>query len=146
MTTNLAQVGKYTLNPNKFIHADVEYVELSLGGVSFQRPYTPDFGNGIYAREYISFLEAANQAAGGGGCGITGKNFGDGTSVFAFDCRPDLLEDYGVYPIETGQISVDLRFRNQTPEPLTLFFFAEYYGSFELDFEHNVNIIGAPVL
>jgi hypothetical protein len=142
---NTAVNGHFQQCATRFFHLNVNRLTLNHSGMAIQKAYEPDFANMNFAREYIHLLEAANQGGNNSGADITQEMFADGCTLFAFDCRAD-LSDETIEPIKRGHITIDVSFGEETASAYTAFVYAEHYGSFEVDIEGNVTVLGAPVL
>ena len=147
LLSNSAATGQYNLNCTRYEHKDVEFMNLELAGESVGPAFEPDFTKKCYTREYNAFLKACGKGAGTNESNdITYEKFADGNTIFAFDCRPEQYDSDGVHPIKKGSIVLNIKFRTELTAPCNLFIYRQNYGSFEIDFEQNVHVVGASVL
>lgn len=83
--------GSLTLDPYSFNHFDVNYVAVYIDGVQYpSNPFTPNFKDGLYTREYMELFCALNQNRTDAYTDLNMESYGDGKTMFAFDFSPDL--------------------------------------------------------
>lgn len=74
------------LNPFNFQNAGVVEISLQYAGRSLPGyPFTPEFGNQRFAREYINLMDNSGINQKDCGCSITRELFRDGCCLYAWD-------------------------------------------------------------
>jgi hypothetical protein len=87
---NDAVNGAYRQNPFYFNHMNINYIALRAGSTTFPKvPFTPDFANNMYCREYLTFQTACFPSGSLATNGITPEQFKNGSCLFVFDVTPD---------------------------------------------------------
>ena len=77
-----------------------------------------------------------------GGPNISKLMFKGGVALFAFDLSHDLWADLGhVYAKRTGNLGVELTFREPLPDPVTLVVYQEHDAMLEVDAFRNVVLV-----
>ena len=87
---NDAANGAYRQNPFYFSNMNINYIALRAGSTTFPKvPFTPDFKNNMFCREYQTFQTACFPSGSLATNGITPDQFKNGTCLFVFDVTPD---------------------------------------------------------
>ncbi|XP_054152856.1 uncharacterized protein F54H12.2-like [Oppia nitens] len=134
--SNDAYNGSQTLNQFYFKHYSLRYIACYLNGQQYpHKPYTPDFQNDKYIREYFSLFEVSNQLS-HTTCDITKDEFAEGFSIFAFNFIPDLSDGVAksgyVSPLQRGGLRIELKFNYPLAEQITALIYCEYDSLIEI--------------
>jgi len=125
--------GSYTTNPWYFEHLDVDNLFITVGGVMVpSKPYTPDFNNNIYAREYRGFMDNIGLSTGNHANMISPALYNNGLTLFAHDLTPDMCNGFHQHPRRTGCINIEAHFRTQITESVTAIVMCIYPAKLEL--------------
>ena len=135
--SNEAYNGSYALNPFYFKNYSLRYIACYVDGTQYpHRPYTPDFGNKRYMREYFGLFETANQIRHGTNIDITREEYAEGFTLFGFNFTPDLSDGVAksgyVSPINRGNLRMELKFAYPIKETVTAIIFCEYDNLIEI--------------
>jgi len=117
MVSTTAYSGSGVTNPYNFKHFGVNYVSISRNGVMIPtEPYTPDWDNKLFAREYRAFFDNIGIGTDNIGSLINPKLYGNGCTLFAWDFSPDKCGGYHWHKREEGgSIDIDFRFKDPLP-------------------------------
>lgn len=123
--------GRKNLNPFKFSHFDVKYINLRIDGMSDPgKPYEPDFGNELVSREIRALYDNTGITTSDTGYSISSEDFRNGSTFFAWDLSPDKCNGFHNHEKKEGRtVDIDLAFANALPENITVL----VYASFETD-------------
>jgi ribonucleoside-diphosphate reductase beta chain len=90
MVSSTAFNGSYRLNPYNFQHFGLNYCQLKVADRPVpSAPYTPNFAEGLYAREYRSLFDESGILATNAGHSVTPEAFVGGNFFLSFDLSPD---------------------------------------------------------
>jgi len=90
--------GRKQFNPFYFHHHNISSVNLRINGLSEPcKPYTPDFANGLFARELRALYDNTGILTGDSSFKITREAFSDGTTFFAWDTSPDHCNGFHIH-------------------------------------------------
>ena len=134
--------GSLTLDPYFFKHFDVNYVAAYIDGVQYpSHPYTPEFTDGIYTREYMELFCALNQNRSDTYTDMTMDTFGNGKTMFAFNFAPDLSNGPGaaghVNCLTRGTLRLHFRFKRQLSQAVNVLIYCEFDNMIEVDVNRN---------
>lgn len=134
--------GTQTTNPYHFKNMDVNHVAISRNGVTIpSEPYTPDWANGLFVREYRSFFDNTGVGTDNIGSAINPSMYKEGATLFAFDMTPDKCNGYHWHRREEGgSIDVDLRFKTALSAGMTVMLFAVFDALVAIDKDDNVGV------
>jgi hypothetical protein len=133
--------GTYKTNPYNFQHFDLNYLCLRVNGEQVPTdPYTPDFENLLFMREYREFFDNLGIHHDDTGNIVTPDLYRGGLCFFAFDFSPDGCNGFHYHPAKTGVIDVDIRLKTALTHPLTVLVFATYNAIVSIDKNINVNV------
>jgi len=96
------------------------------------KPYTPDFNNNIYAREYREFMDNIGLSTGNHANMISPALYNNGLTLFAHDLTPDMCNGFHQHPRRTGCINIEAHFRTQITESVTAIVMCIYPAKLEL--------------
>ena len=93
LVSNEAYNGHPKLNPFNFKNYSLRHIACYLDDAQYpHRPYTPDFANKKYIREYFGLFETANQVRYDTNIDITREEYYDGFTLYGFNFSPDLYD------------------------------------------------------
>jgi len=125
LVTNSAYNGHYKKNPYYFHHYNVSSIVCSVNGESYpMRPYTPDFTNDIYLREYLALLKSLNQHDNEIAIPLDKEAFKTGYTIFAFNFGADNSTGHHssgyVNRSKEGVLRMEVKLLEATTEALNL--------------------------
>lgn len=134
--SNDAYNGSQILNPFYFKNYSLNHIACYINGQQYpHKPYTPDFENEKYIREYFSLFETSNQLN-ITNIDITREEFAEGYSIFAFNFIPDLSDGCTksgyVSPLQKGTLRVEIKFSRPITEQITALIYCEYDSLIEI--------------
>ena len=139
LVENQSFVGQSSKNPYNFRHFDTDYVALFLDGAQIpSKPLQPDFENRSYVRSYCPLFSGMNIMGRNQGNGISLSEYPKGFSLFAFDLSPDLWEGDHFQLIRSGNLRLELHFKNPLPATIDVLVYAEFSNVIECDKARNI--------
>ena len=138
MVDSRAFNGSHEYNPFKFDHNDLNYLAVTVDGVQYPSiPFTPDFTNNLYAREFMSVYECLNQLHSEPTFTITKDEYKTGNVMFGFTFSPDPTDDCNkvgyVNPIRYGAVNINMRFSTALPNNINVLLYCEYDNIIQID-------------
>jgi hypothetical protein len=135
MVRNSAFNGSYASNPFNFEHFGLNYLSVFIDSVQIpSKPFTPDFTNGNYIREYISLFSGSGIHFSDNGNDISHSEYANGFTLFCFDTTPDLSSHDNTWNIQkNGTLRIELRFEQALKESITIIVFSEFDSLIEID-------------
>ena len=135
--SNEAFNGNSLQNPFFFKNLSLRHIACYLDGTQYpHRPFTPDFNNRKYMREYYGLFEAMNQIKPLTTLDITREEFRDGFTIFGFNFTPDLSDGCCksgyTAPVKRGNLRIELKFSNPLIETISAIIFCEYDNLIEI--------------
>lgn len=123
--------GRKNLNPFKFDHFNVRYINLRINGLSEPgKPYEPDFANGLISRELRALYDNTGIMTSDTGYRISRENFSDGMTFFAWDTNPDHCNGFHNHEKKAGKtVDLDIQFTAALTQPINVLI----YATFETD-------------
>ncbi len=133
--------GTYDTNPYLFHHMNCNYVTLSVNGeILPSEPYKPNFGLGLFTREYRAFFDNVGISHDDIGNVMTPELFSGGMFMIPFDLTPDRCNGFHSHPKKSGSINLELGFSEDTPYPFQVLAFATYDNVVSVDKDYNVSV------
>ena len=134
--------GSFKLNPYNYQNFGLCYLSFYLDGIQTpEKPFTPDFTNNLYVREYLSLFEATNQDNIDSCITIKREDFPKGNNIFAVNFQPDLTSGCGssghVNPIKSGTLRLQVRFKEALRDTITALIYLDYDTILEINRERN---------
>ena len=125
-------------NPFKFEHFNLNYLTAAVDGVQYPSiAYTPDFTNGLYAREYIGLFDTLNQLTTDSCLSLSKENYGKGNVIFGFSFAPDPIDDCSktgyVNPTKHGSVRLSMKFSSALTANINVLIYCEYDNMIEID-------------
>jgi hypothetical protein len=135
MVRNSAFNGNYESNPFKFENFDLNYLSVFIDSVQIpSKPFTPDFANGNFIREYNSLFSGSGIHFSDNGNDISKHEYANGFTLFCFDTTPDLSSNNTNWNVQkNGTLRIELRFANPLTESITIIVFSEFDSLIEID-------------
>lgn len=138
---NDAYCGDYSKNPFNFKHYDTEFIALYVDGTQYPaKPFQPNFESGNVVREFHSLVLASGKHFKDQGLAINRQDYAQGYTLIAFNLSPD--DDCGQHLslIKSGNMRLELRFRNPLPRTVNLIVYASFDSILEINNRRNVLI------
>lgn len=134
--------GSDQLNPYNYQHFDLNYLAFFLNGIQYpEKAFTPDFGKGLYVREYLNLFEATNQDNIDSCINLNREAFLKGNNIFAVNFAPDLqsgcCSSGYVNPIKFGSLRLQVRFNKPLEKAITVLVYLDYDTLLEINQERN---------
>lgn len=142
-----AVTGDYSKNAFNFEHADVCQTAAYINGRCHpQTPYTPDYDNGRFIREYACMLEGAGIKNGNRGLDISRGDFPKGYCVYVVDATQNqsASDPSHVNLIFNGDVRLTFNFVRAPSRTMSCIVFAEYDNIMTIDHDRNVSLNYAP--
>jgi len=114
--------GSCAHNPLNFAHFNIRRINLRVNGSSVPSDaFTPDFANGLFAREYMNmFMQTGNYRIDRGNC-ISSSSFASGYTLFPFNIGdPDLCNQFHNHLPKSGVVELEVYFDQPLPNPITI--------------------------
>lgn len=126
--------GRKQLNPFKFDHFSVRYINLRVNGMSEPcKPYEPNFENGRISRELRALYDNTGILTGDTGYGITRSEFLNGLTFFAWDTTADHCNGFHNHEKKMGRsVDLDVAFTTALESPVNILIYATYETSIKL--------------
>ena len=142
MVSHNAFNGSFILNPYNYQHFNLSYLSFYLNGVPYpEKPFTPDFLNGNYIREYMSIFDATNQLVTDSCISLDRRNYPKGSTIIGVNFSPDLSSSCCssgyTSPIKFGSMRIQVRFREPLKETINLLVYLEFDSIIEINQEKN---------
>jgi hypothetical protein len=139
MTDNSAFTGAYDKNPFAFKHFNLEYLNLTADGVSNpNRPLQPQYNLGNAVREFYQLVSATGRHLKNQPLAIDREDFLNGYTLYAFNLTPDDECGQHMSLIRSGNIRLELRFREPLEHTVNLLIYATYDSLLEISNRRQV--------
>jgi hypothetical protein len=133
--------GSYLKNPYNFQNYGLSYLCMRVNGVQKPAdPYTPDFSQDLYMREFREFYDNIGIGHNDQSTIVTPKLYKDGCSLFAFDMSPDQCGGFHYHPSETGTMDMELRFKANLDGAIYVILMATYDSCLKIDNNMNIDV------
>lgn len=111
----------YALNPLNFQHFNFNYGVIKVNNTMVpSQPYTPDFQNGLFMREYKSLHNNTGIHDENIGTTVTRDLFEGGLFLQAYDLTPCQCSGFHTHAPLDGEIRLEMRFSTPLVEPVTI--------------------------
>lgn len=141
---DIAFSGSLSHDPFKFEHFNINFLALYIDGTMIPSiPYTPNFSENIYMREYVNLYRYLNQDEGHPQMNISHSDFKESKALFAFDLTSDGsigAENGTLSLIKRGIIRMQVKFSKSLDTPIKAIVFAQFDNYISIDANRNVNI------
>ena len=136
-----AYEGRYSKNPYKFHHFNLTYACVYKNGVQIpSKPFTPDFTNDCYAREFLSLFQGTGIHFSDQGLNVSYKDYKGGNTLFVFDFSGDLSDNDGYKMISKGGIRLELKFGEAIAESVNVILLAEWDSCLRIARDRSVSL------
>lgn len=141
MVDNDAYTGSYVKNPFNFKHYDAEFISMYVNGVQYpSKPFLPNFRDDNAVREFYSLIQATGKQMKDQAMVIDRTEYLHGYTLYGFNMTPD--EDCGQHLslVNSGNMRLELRFRNPLPNTVNVIVYATFDNIVEINQRRNVLI------
>lgn len=143
MVSHKAFNGSSDTDPFEFKHNKITEAVAFIDGSPFpDRPFKPDFTNGICAREYRALYEALQQDNYQPVLQMSKSDFINNNTILAFNFAPDWSGGPGPTSaaslVKHGNLRIDLKFAEGLPETTTILVYCEFDNHISFDGLGNV--------
>lgn len=137
---NSAFNGNFSQNPFNFEHFNLSFLSFYLDNMQVpSKPFTPQFDQNLWIREYNSLFEASGIFYKDTGIDISREDYGHGYFLTAVDLTPDLSANDSHWSlIKNGNLRIEVRFQRALAETITVICFAEFDNLLEIDSNRNI--------
>ena len=136
--------GDFKLNPFNFKSYSVNYLNLTLDGVSVgNSPLEMKFSLGEiqYTDAYLTLFKIASKFNKDSGNDIEFNDFQNGYALFAFEINP--LKSYNseaLYPLKTGSLRLQCKFDTHLPEAINVITYSVFDSVIHIDQARTVTV------
>lgn len=120
--------GNYKLNPFNFQHFNLASLKLLIAGHAL--PYRDgielDYDKDNYIRGYNTLFKGVNGSTYENGNDISYADYAGGYALYAFNLTPDQCDSEHFSLAKTGDVEIELKFREATKKPLTAVIYLEF--------------------
>jgi hypothetical protein len=122
-----AQAGTYELNPFNFRHFNLNKIHLTVNGDNVpSKPYTPDFANGLYMREFGDLFHNIGMLNVNAGNLVSAAAFPAGCCLFAFDLTPDKCNGGHRHLPGSGNVELHVGYSEMLADSIELIVYAMF--------------------
>lgn len=134
--------GEITSNPFKFEHFTFNYLALFIDSVQIpSKPFTPDFANNLYARNYNTLFSDTGILNGDAGNDISYADYPNGYCLTVFDLTADLsCRDHHWNIIRSGTLRFEVRFADALVNTITAIVYSEFDNLIEIGENRTVSL------
>lgn len=130
---NSSYNGTFKENPFNFENFNITQLALYREGESIPfRPFTPDFDNDKYAREYASLMQALELYNRNDDVDITPSDFKEGYTIFGFNLTPDLNVAGHAQTVRDGNIRLEMQFSSALTSTINIICMGIFDGRMEI--------------
>jgi hypothetical protein len=142
MVKNSAFNGNYKSNPFNFEHFNLNYLSLYVDSTPIpSKPFTPNFADGHYMREYNSLFSGCGIHYSDAGNDISHSEYPLGYFLTVFDLTSDLSSSGSHWNIQkNGSLRIEFRFSQAIQESVTVIIFSEFDNLIEIDKNRQVTL------
>ena len=137
--------GGYQRNPFDFQNFSVNRIDLKRNGMPVPRNgYTPNFTNGQYKKDYMTFLEQLDCDSGNKCISLTPSEWATGYTLYAFKITDGPIRP-GTYgprsKSATGSVRLEVSFAAAQNENIMVILLYQMLGRLEFDQFQNVIVL-----
>ena len=127
LVSNAAYNGDYTKNPFKFQHFGLRGIAVKLDGNTVNgEAIKVNFDNNRYIEGFWSLFASTGYMFKDDGCFIDRGDYKSGYTLFAYDLTPTFCDGQYVDPEKSGDLGVELIFKEALAEAVTVCMYFEY--------------------
>lgn len=134
--------GSIALNPFNFQSFNFNYLSLFVDSVQIpSKPYTPDFTNNLYARNYNTLFSDSGILFSDAGNNISYSEYKNGYCLTVFDLTADMsCRDQHWNIIKSGTLRFEVRFGAALTQTITAVIYSEFDNLIEIGENRTVSI------
>lgn len=134
--------GTFPTNPFNFEHFNFNYLALFIDSVQIpSKPFTPDFANNIYARNYNTLFSDTGILYSDAGNDIAYSDHPNGYCLTVFDLTADMsCRDQHWNIIKSGTLRFEVRFSEATTDTITAIVYSEFDNLIEIGENRSVSL------
>jgi len=132
--------GKFSKNPFNFEHFHLTNLRFILDGKSYPSLYIqPSFDNNEFIRYYLELMRMCGiSASNPDSNGISLEQYSNGLTLFGVEFAPSAVNEIGVFSeVKRGPLRIELQFKDNLTEPVTMVLYLEYENLLELNFDRK---------
>ena len=140
---NTAINGDFKKNPYNFKHFNLNFLALYIDGEQLPwKPLKPKFvgPDSNYLMAYQTLFSGLNNLHQNSGNDISRSDYANGYTLYAFDLTPDLCSGGHFNLIRSGNVRLELAFRDPLINTVNVLVYAEYDSILEIDKSRNILI------
>lgn len=134
--------GSINNDPFDFSHHNISYLVANVNGKMIPTiPYTPNFSENLYARQFYNFFSMLNQNEGYPSIIGSYDNFINKNALFAFDLLADnsnIAETGTLSLLQRGSIRVEVKFKASLIQPIYMLSYAQFDSLIQIDKFRNI--------
>ena len=131
--------GLYARNPFLFENLNINNMAIYREGESIpSRPLTPSFTDNLFAREYMSLIQALELFNKADDVDISPDEFKLGYTIFGFNLTPDLNVSGHAQPIHDGNIRLEVQFATALTTTINCIIMGIFDGRIEITKHRNI--------
>lgn len=135
--------GSYATNPFNFQHFNLSHLCFHMDGQQFpSRPFTPDFEEGLFMREYLSVFDAYNQLSTDSVTDFHRDSYLKGKVLYGVNLSPDTsdgaLISGHISPAKRGNLRLEIKFAKKLTAPVNVLLYLEYDAMLEISKDKTV--------
>ena len=142
--SNASLTGDIKSSAYQFQNFDMNHITAIVDGVQYPSvPYTPDFDNDLYIREYVGMYEALNQDEGIPQMQIGWMDYKNRLCFFCFDLSADgyLGGESGTLSLlKRGHIRLEMKMKKASKEPFHMIVLGQFDNLIQINKFRNVVI------
>lgn len=140
--TNERLNGSIILNPFNFEHFNFNYLALFIDSTQIpSKPFTPDFANELYARNYNTLFSDSGILYSDAGNNISYRDYARGYCLTVFDLTADMsCRDQHWNIIKSGTLRFEVRFAAALQQTITAIVYSEFDNLIEIGENRTVAI------
>ena len=134
MVGNDAYTGNKSLNPFNFEHFNLQFINGKVNSMPIiPQPFQFDFLKKEYNSAYWNLMHALGYSFKDDGCDISRNEYDNGDFLLAFNTSYTLCNGLYSDPIERGEFTFELRFKQNTTQAVYLVKVSEYDKMFSIN-------------
>ena len=140
---NTAINGDFKKNPYNFKHFNLNFLALYIDGEQLPwKPLKPKFvgPDSNYLMAYQTLFSGLDNLHQNSGNDISRSDYANGYTLYAFDLTPDLCSGGHFNLIRSGNVRLELAFRDPLINTVNVLVYAEYDSILEIDKSRNILI------
>jgi hypothetical protein len=134
--------GKYTLNPFKFQHFNLQTLTVTVNGKSIPAdPLSMDYNTQDYQRAYLNTLSALGLDVGNNGLTLTPELWESAYNLYAFKLVPGPIKSSIESKLVRGSVNLSFKFKQATPAPIEVLVYSETNRTLEITATNKAFIV-----